>query len=73
MRYNKILCGLALASLLGACGDTEGSRAMSGAVVGGIALGAVTGGFGLGVLAGSAAGIMCDDFNPSYCVEQPGN
>ncbi|MEO0989693.1 MAG: hypothetical protein AAFX00_01955 [Pseudomonadota bacterium] len=68
MDIRKIGLGLAFAALLAGCGDTEGSRAVSGAAIGGIALGVATGGVGLGLLAGGTAGVLCDDVDPEYCV-----
>ncbi|MEM9128073.1 MAG: hypothetical protein AAGB28_19945 [Pseudomonadota bacterium] len=68
-RMRRVGCAVLAAAFLAGCGGSEGSRAVSGAAIGGITLGVLTGGVGLGILAGGAAGVMCNDVNPQYCVD----
>ena len=68
MRIRKFGLALAIAAGLSACGNTEAKRALSGAAIGGITGAVVGGGVTLGLVVGAAAGIMCNDISPNYCI-----
>ena len=68
MRIKTI--GLIAAVTLGlaACGNSEAERALSGAAIGGVGAAVLGGSTTLGVVVGAAAGILCNDVSPDYCI-----
>ena len=68
MRIRNIGLAVAVSLGLAACGNTEGSRALSGAAIGGVGAAAIGGSVTLGIVVGGAAGILCNDFSPNYCL-----
>lgn len=68
MRIRNIAV-LAVVSLgLAGCGNTEAKRALSGGAIGGVSAVVLGANTTLGVVIGAAAGIMCNDISPNYCL-----
>ena len=68
MRLRNIGMAAIVAFGLSACGNTDGSQALTGAAMGGVGALAVGGSTTLGIVVGGALGILCDDVSPSYCL-----
>jgi len=67
MRYKFAAAGLAVILALGACGETDFERGVTGAAIGAVGA-SLTGNDPLvGGAIGAGVGVLCDDLTPQYC------
>ncbi len=67
MQIKLATAAVAVLLALGACGETDLERGVTGAAIGAVGASALGGNPVVGGAVGAGVGVLCDDLTPQYC------